>query len=351
MLKQLGYVAGNLNGARILRIAAKHPRTGIPFPDTYIAPYMDDMTGANDPAMSVELDPDDDKYLIVGPYKRSKSIEGSGNTSGLVGAHSHYTREGGDGDENGDENPDNRDCYECGGSFNMDDMAYSDTFDRWLCVDCCDQYYKSAHINSCDLDYIPNRDTFPVLDADGNRTSMYIYRSTEEFPTGLTFLEYPSSAYALTANSVLIDTGVHEGKHALEKNVIRLLDSRTAVAAECFPIYYKNKRTFILRTEYVDHMLHIFASKATYQITYRDKETTETQFVDTWSIIHNHRIPPYFNILESSLHTKDIVHDLQKAYVKYVKIREQKTKNETDTEASIVPLTKSASVVDFDQMA
>lgn len=366
MLKSLGYTQGHLEDARIARIPALHPKTMALLPETYVVPYIDDpMRGV---FQYVEL-VDDERYLIVGEYKRDESLTGCGNTNGLVGLHSNITRSNlnahitadYDNDDDEENNEDYRQCFECHEAEHMDDMCFSDHLDRWLCESCSDEYYVEAYVSRDLVGLVRREDTHDIVLGQPHQhyncgfvSHDLDYDVGRNIPSGLVFIENPETLYTNMENATRIEDD-EGGFFILSADAVTLVDGRQALVDDCFNVLYKRKNAYLLKDEVYKWALHLHAAEHIDTVSYREVERAEKQFVTSWHHILNRGLIGHPDLLKS-LRTGEpgdydfLQKNIRKFYERTIieKTREaQKTK---ETIASSV-ITSCQAFVDFDQMA
>lgn len=343
MLKGLGYVQGDLGGARLARIPAKHPGNMSKLPNTYVAPYMDDPSGNN--YQYLRLD-NDDKYLLVTTYNRGDSLEGCGNTNGLVGQENGLTRSNihdyrnTDGDEdNEDNNEDDRCCHRCEDWAHMEDMRHSDYLDIWLCDNCAEQDYSEAYVGPNETSLVRNEDAVEIVFNNGG-ASRYVadyvcrdMRMSGNIPDGLVRIDQPELLYTNYQNATEIQDGSQAGRYIFNSDVVTLQDGRKVYNEDCIAVPYRRGTIHLLKSETPEWALHLTVDKTLGRVAYRQLERTEKQFVDTWSLIVNQDLIAFPQLL-TSLRTGDIgdydfiQRNISKFYGRIIEAQKQKTSSE-----------------------
>ena len=141
-LEANGYRHGSLVGAKLPKIQALR-KSGRPLPDTYVMPYIDDVTSDDRFYQGVRLEGD---VWIVCHRRETRHI--AVQTNGLIGEHKNYYRANDARYVIPGEEEEQVQCWDCGENVSRSSLRHSTYHNADICRDCISAHYQNAIYNS-----------------------------------------------------------------------------------------------------------------------------------------------------------------------------------------------------------
>lgn len=224
-LQRLGYKVGNLRGATINMIPAVKqalpPLDAKVMPNTYVVPYLDDVTGEG--AQMVYIDPENPEFFTIGAVQdipKEMTFFQATSAHGLIGLHAEvcmHTLNRQAPRVLTDDDEDAQACAYCDDLYDPDDLLYTgDYHDEVVCQDCRVDHYTRAY--SMGTNNFVRHGVVPTLVCRGAR-----YVDEEENLEHYRLRRLDETFY-IPGHAEQVDRSVHDYR----ERVIRSEDARIA---------------------------------------------------------------------------------------------------------------------------